>query len=169
MSMIGAGAVALSLGYLILTLAFQIRPLGARFPLLDRLGILPRWKFFTQGNATYDVGIEVQDRSANGRLGGWSPIDVASPRRLRSSLWHPERYRAGVLWLAIETVERRAAKAAEIGPDTSRAYAILLNHCRDASARAADFEARRFAVVRTRRAREGGERWVTFTSNFHTF
>lgn len=168
MSLIGLAALAVILGYLAVTLVFQFRPLSLRLAGLDRFGILPRWKFFTQGNDTHDVCIEVRDRYANGRLGAWNRIDPAPPRRLWNALWYPEKYRAGMIRLAIEVLERRAGNAEDVGPESSLAYRTILHICRDASRPAEGFEARQFALMRMRGGREGA-RWVLFTSNFHTF
>jgi hypothetical protein len=169
MSAIGAAAVILALGYLAVTLVFQFRPLSAWFPELDQLGVLPRWKFFTQNNGVYDLGVEVQDRRANGSLGDWSPIAAALRGRAWNSLWFPRKYRAAAFRRAADTLERRAMTGKDASPETSLAYALILNHCRDVAPRSGDAEARRFALVRMRGAGEGGERWVVFTSDFHTF
>ena len=91
MTATGMIATAAALAWLAVTLAFQFRPISPWFPVLDRLGLLPRWKFFTQGNGDVDYAIEVRDRHADGSIGAWRPLAVIVSRPRRAFLWFPEK------------------------------------------------------------------------------
>ena len=165
MSLIGAASVVAAAGYLVVTIVFQFPPLSGGFPLLDRLGVVPRWKFFTQAGATFDVGVEMRARRLGGQLGDWTPVATVPGRRPWHFLWYPEQYGAGICWEAIYTLDRRITAARDPSLTNSLAYATILNRCRQEAARLTGAEACQFALVRRRAA--AGEPSVVFLSGFH--
>lgn len=167
-SAIGGAAVILALGYLTVTLIFQVRPFSARFPRLDRLGILPRWKFFAQCTGGSDIAIEMRGRFRDGRLGDWTAIRTCPPRQPWSFVWYPEQYQTVIFWLAVEALERRAARGRDADSANSLAYSTILNHCSRAPSRPRGCDAHQFALVRTWHAKGGEARCTVFTSAFHT-
>lgn len=163
MTATGTIATAAALAWLAVTLAFQFRPISHHFPVFDRLGLLPRWKFFTQGNGDVDYAIEVRDRHADGTIGAWRPLAVIAPRPRRAFLWFPESHRNAVYCLAIDTLARRTVGGV-VAPEDSHAYTTILAAVRTAAPEASAGTARQFALVFVRAAQE---RSVNFTSPFH--
>jgi len=166
MSIIGMVAMAIAATYLLATIAFQFKPLRSHFAGLDRLGLLPRWRFFMQPNGSSDYAIEMRLRHRDGRLGEWLRAWQSAPRKPWNALWHPEQYRQGIFWLAVETLERRIARGQEAGAESSIAYLTILNQCRRAARVSNEIEAVQFALLRMRGGREES-RWIPFTSDFH--
>lgn len=165
MSVAGAVLVPLALGYLGATVLFQFPPLSRRFALLDRLGALPRWKFFTQAGATLDVGLKMRARRSDGSLGDWTAVSTFPPRRPWHFLWQPEQYRGGFCWEAIATLEARVKAGRAASLDNSLAYLMILNRCRQEGALLDSAQAVQFALAPRRAG--GDERAFLFMSGFH--
>lgn len=162
MTSLGLTAMALVAVQLLVTLVFQFRPLSARFATLDVLGIVPRWKFFMAEHGRYDVAIDLRTRHASGTAQAWRTIWTPVARSGWSWLWRPEAFRGDIAWLAVMTLDARAAGGAPACPETSAAYATILDLCRRAAG--ADVHEGQFAIVRVM---PGGERRIRYTSTFH--
>lgn len=107
---VGTVAVGVALAWLGLTVLFQFRPFSLRFQTLDRLGILPRWLFFTQGVGSYALTVEVRLRDRSGVLTDWVPAPLWPPPRWWYAIYHPHHARTGAIWLAIERLAHRAER-----------------------------------------------------------
>ncbi len=128
---IGDIAVPLVALWLALTLLFQFRPFSRRFQTLDRLGILPRWLFFTHGVGGVVLSVEVQTRDADGRVGAWQPFDPWPPRRWWHPIFFPDHAATGILWTAVERLADRASRGDEAAVlATSQACATVRNRLR---------------------------------------
>jgi hypothetical protein len=166
MSMIGIAATIIAGVYLLATIVFQFRPFRSHFAGLDRLGILPRWRFFMQANGSSDHAVEWRFRCHDGRLGTWQSAWERARRHPWNWLWHPAQYREGIFWLAVETLDRRIARGKAADAASSIAYLTILNRCRWVARNASDVEAVQFALLQKRYGREES-RWILYTSDFH--
>jgi hypothetical protein len=128
---IGEVAVLLALVWLALTLLFQFRPFSLRYQTLDRIGVLPRWLFFTQGVGGYSVSVEVRLRDPDGTVGAWEPAPLWPPRRWSHAVFYPDHALTGALWLAADRLAWRAERgdsAATLAG--TQAFATLQSHLR---------------------------------------
>lgn len=136
-------ALALVAGLLGLGLVRQFAVSGPRWLLLDRLALVPQWKFFGQ--------------VAIGRDEAWCDDLHLLARRgageWRALVWRPERRWAEALWNP--HARSRDALAAQLAllatakdvPPTALAYLTVLKHCADALPGDAPLQ---FAVAATR-------------------
>lgn len=165
-SIIGSSALFLASGYLLISLIFQFRPLSTHFNVLDRLAILPRWKFFTLDNIHYELGLEIQDRDADSGMSAWQPIDRALSHPLRQALWYPEKFSVMILIYALNALEHRLDTAKEMSKDASRAYTVVLATSLRAAPPAQSTRARRFRVTRRSTAAPNAAAQMLFVSEF---
>lgn len=128
---IGEVAVAAALCWLAMTLVFQFRPLSLRFQSLDRVGLLPRWLFFTQGEGTNMLTVEFRLRDADGLIGAWQPLAFGQAWRWWHAVFHPDHAIARGLSSAAYRLVLRAERgdSAEMIAQ-SQAFATLRNHLR---------------------------------------
>jgi hypothetical protein len=162
--LISTGLVCL---ILVATLFVQVRPPARRaFVLLDLLGVLPGWKFFIHDRGGHDVAVQCRQRTADGVLTDWRTVWSARRRGPFSWIWQPEMFPDSVIWLAIHTLEQRAASGKACGMETSNAYSFLVALCREEAGAAGPGCADQFALVQTV---PDGARSPLFTSTFHTF
>lgn len=158
---IGEAAVLLALAWLALTVLFQFRPFSLRHQTLDRLGLLPRWLFFTQGVGSYSVSVEVRLRDRHGNVGVWEPAPLWPPRRWWHAAFFPDHALTGALWLAADRLALRAERgdsAATLAG--TQAFATLQSHLR----RQLPAHELQFSVLRGEPAGEHPER--LFVSEF---
>lgn len=153
---------ALALAVLVVVSALLIIGLIRQFAVssrfwltLDRLGIVPQWKFFAQARAASDPS-RFDDMHLLARFddggdipGPWSELLWWETRPLLSALWNPhDRSRSAIgecmdLLAITETSPGTAARP------TALAYLTVLRHCLD-SARGGPDELLQFAIVLTR-------------------
>lgn len=107
---LGELAVTLAIAWLGLTILFQVRPMSLRFQSLDRLGLLPRWLFFTQGVGGYSFAVEVRIRNADGGIGEWMSVPLSLSWRWWHGFFYAGHAQAAVLWLAIHALASRAER-----------------------------------------------------------
>lgn len=130
---LGVLAVTLATVWLVLTLLFQFRPLSFRFQMLDRLGLLPRWLFFTQGVGSYSFALEARVRDADGAIGAWAPVSLSPRRRWWHAVFYPGHAKAGALWLATHALASRAERGdSDATLAATLAFAALRTHVRQA-------------------------------------
>jgi hypothetical protein len=158
---IGEAAIVLVLAWLALTLLFQFRPFSRRLQLLDLLGLLPRWLFFTQGVGTYTLAVEVRIRDASGRIGAWEPAPLWPEWQWWHAVFLPDHALSGALWLAADRLARRAQRG-DSGASlaATHAFATLQSHLQ----RQLPLQDLQFAVLRNERATDDLER--VFVSEF---
>ena len=157
-------AVLLAFAYLAVSAIFQFRPLSARFLELDRLGVLPRWKFFIPDNGRLDLRMEMRGHVAGGAAAA-VPVELFPARRGYSWLWRPEQHRGEVLWLSAQRLALKAMRnGGGSGPD-SVAYQTLFAHVRH-SAATHRFEKFQFVLI-GQQLSDPGERTL-FTSELHS-
>lgn len=127
----------------------QFGQIGPRGQLLDRLALMPQWKFFGQ------IEIETKERLfddihlvARSESGDWEDVLRWGERPVLSAIWNP----GGLSRFAIaEQVFALAdgAKQGRIEELTSLAYLTTLRHCLDHMP-VGQSEAIQFAVLTTR-------------------
>lgn len=161
--MMAAGelAVAAALCWLATTLVFQFRPLSLRFQSLDRVGLLPRWLFFTQHAGTTVLAVAFRVRDAGGFIGAWEPVPFGAQWRWWHAIFYPDHALARGLSSAAYRLSLRADRgdsAEEMAQ--SQAFAVLRNHL----LRQHPGRALQFAVLRNTAA--GGEPEPVFISGF---
>ena len=166
MSLIGGAAVCLVMAWLIATLVIQFRPMSTWYPTLNQLGLLPTWKFYTQGNGTFDLTIEMRGQFADGELGAWTPVRLPL-RKPWHALWYPEQFPNAVYWIATDSLARRAARGAPAEAGTSLAYAAILREVHRAAASTPGCPEHQFRVVRTPSSGVDENREIVFVSDFH--
>lgn len=156
------GTIALALVALTLlaTLVAQLRQFDGKGETLDMLGIVPRWKFFLGKRSRFDVGIDWRGREENGDPGEWRAIWSARPRGRWAWLWRPEAFADGIAWLAIHTLAHRVADGKPACPESSAAYAAILDLCRRNGAAGEG----QFALIQIA---PDGARSMRFSSTFH--
>ncbi len=158
---IGEAAIVLALAWLTLTLLFQFRPFSRKYQLLDLLGLLPRWLFFTQGVGTYTLAVEVRLRDAGGRIGAWEPAPLWPEWRWWHAVFLPDHALSGALWLAADRLARRAQRGdSSASLAGTQAFATLQSHLQ----RQLPKHDLQFAVLRNENVTDDFER--VFVSEF---
>ncbi len=157
-------AVALLLG---VTLLRQFAVAGPGWDRLDRLAIVPQWKFFGQGGIATDPNwfddYHLLARSAaTAEPGGWQELLWSDDCASGEWLWNPGRrwHEALIIELA------RLAMGGTRPQPTALAYLTVLRLCLDRFP-LAEGDALQFAIVATRGR---GERQITlrFVSEWHS-
>ncbi|MDR6851252.1 hypothetical protein J2Y54_000745 [Sphingomonas sp. BE123] len=130
---LGELAVALAAAWLGLTIVVQFRPLSRKLPMLDRLGLLPRWLFFTQGVGGYSFTLEVRVRDGSDGIGAWTSVPLAPPWRWWHAFFYPGHAQVGALWLAVHALASRAERGdSDATLAGTLAFAALRTHVRQA-------------------------------------
>lgn len=157
----GKVAVVLACAWLGLTLLFQFRPLSRRFQTLDRLGILPRWLFFTQGVGSYALTVEVRMRDSGGVPSDWVPAPLWPTARWWHAMYHPHHATTGAIWNAVDRLAHRAARGdSDATLAQTQAFAALSTYLR----RALPPDDLQIALLRTDQS--SGESRRLFVSEF---
>ena len=157
--------VLIAFVYLAVTVIFQFRPLSARFLDLDRLAILPRWKFFIPQENRLDLRMEMLGYDADSGTTA-VPVSLFPARRSYSWLWYPEQHRGEVLWLSTQRLAHKAMRDGGAVGAESVAYQTLLKHVHR-SAATHHFERFQFVLIGRDSSGARAERTV-FTSQLHT-
>lgn len=155
-------------------LARQFAVSGRTGLLLDRLAIVPQWKFYGQSRiaidpSTFDdLHLLARRSTSPADPGEWQPLHWPDERRWADALWNPQgRSRAAIaepallLALGEDTPDQPARP-------TALTYLTVLRHCLDRLP-PDEGEAIQFAIVQTRGRSDSGPRPTTlrFLSAWH--
>lgn len=152
-------ALAVVAALLAIGLAGQFTVLGRRGLLLDRLAIVPQWKFFGQNIIATDPGwsddhhLLARSSPAVGNPGPWTELDWCDDRPLMQALWNPRARGREELAERIEHLVRVQRCNSGPLPQESLAYLTVLRHCLDRLALPPG-HALQFAVAVTRGRRD---------------
>lgn len=150
--MIGISVLVLVVLGLAVTARVQVRPLRRHRALLDSLAVFPEWRFYAQasiaaaGDLARDTHIVARDRTAAGRIGGWTPVLWPVERGLRHALWNPAG-QVDTLLLSIAE-DLALGHRGTPGPDVQQSigYLAVLRRVLEAP-RDPDAADRQFAIV----------------------
>ena len=151
-----SGLVLAAVAVLLLgTLAWQFTVLGPRGTLLDRLAILPQWKFFGQSRIATDpccfddlcllarLGPEAADP------GAWQEVLWWEDRPVHYAWWNPRARSRAAIGTAAQRLAITEPNPEQRAPPTALAYLTVLRHCLDALPPTTD-DALQFAIALTR-------------------
>lgn len=124
MSLIGSAAVLIVVIDLIATAAAQALPAGPWLRRMDRLGILPLWKFFAGSGIGRDWILLVRDGPGPLADEPWRIVGAA-PRRWPRTFWNPDRHQQDQYAELMEAFARRFDREPDMAVDTSAAYRFL--------------------------------------------
>ncbi len=165
-------AVALLLA---MGLTRQFATSGRTGLLLDRLAIVPQWKFYGQSriasdpSAFDDLHLLARHSTSPADPGEWQPLLWPDERRWLDALWNPHgRSRAAILEPALLLALAEGTSGHRTRP-TALTYLTVLRHCLD-HLPPGDGEAIQFAIVQTRGRSGSGPRPTTlrFLSAWHS-
>ena len=160
---------------LVLGLTRQFTVSGRTGLLLDRLSILPQWKFYGQSRiasdpSTFDdLHLLARRSSSPADPGAWQPLLWPDERRWIDALWKPHgRSRAAILEPALLLALGEDTAGQRARP-TALTYLTVLRHCLDRLS-PDEGEAIQFAIVQTRGRSNSGPRPTTlrFLSAWHS-
>lgn len=163
-----AGVVAL----LLLGLDRQFRILGPRGQLLDRLAILPQWRFFGQSrigtdpHCFDDLYLIARISSGEDKVGAWQDVLWWEDRPIADSFWNPllrSRSAMGEAMLHLTITELDDERRV---PPTALSYLTVLRQCLDCLV-PDDGMAMQFAIATTR-GRENRPIFLRFLSAWHS-
>lgn len=119
--------VAVLLIFSLLSILNQISPqISLRLSFLDRLDLLPNWKFFAPVPGTQDFRIVYQDSTSDEVAGSWREWDViVSGRKLVDGAWNPRKHFQKAAIDVAQILLLDAAKIRDLGIDKSRKEAAL--------------------------------------------
>ncbi len=136
-------ALALVAALLALGLVRQFAVSGPRWLLLDRLALVPQWKFFGQVGIGQDEGwcddLHLLARRGEGE---WQELVWCAERRWIEALWNPHARSRDALAARLALL----ATASDV-PPTALAYLTVLKHCLGALPGEAPLQ---FAIAATR-------------------
>ena len=159
---------------LALGLARQFTVSGRTGLLLDRLAIVPQWKFYGQSriasdpSAFDDLHLLARLSSSPVDPGAWQPLLWPEERRWIDALWSPHgRSRAAILEPALLLALGEGTAGQRARP-TALTYLTVLRHCLDRLS-PDEGEAIQFAILQTRGRNANGPRPTTlrFLSAWH--
>jgi hypothetical protein len=164
MTLVGAG--------LALTAWAQLSPLRRGRDLLDRIAIVPEWRFYAQASVdsaadfARDVHLVARDRDASGRIGGWRAVLGHADRQLVHAVWHPAMRTDDLVLSLGEDLALGYARQPAPAVQQSLRYLVLLRRVLAEPADCAEAAERQFAVVYSR---SRGERdlSIAFLSAWH--
>ena len=164
---------ALSLVLVMLALSFwrQFNVLGPRGQILDRIGLLPQWKFFAQkviassDGMFDDFHLLIRLTDGNGETGHWEEIFWNDERTWLEMFWSPDLRPRGEIRLRMWQVSSNSINAHELHYQTSLSYLTLLRHCLDCVALTPD-QTIQFSIVATT-GRDNRRLAVKFVSAWH--
>ncbi len=166
MDIAGTAAVVLVVIWLLLTLAYQYKPIGRKMGRFDFCRLLPSWTFFAPSPATRDYHLLIRDQLSNGELSDWCEVTMAQPRGKFDGIWHPAKRRRKILSDAAQSIKLLNRETESSVVQHSLPYLLILHYCVTQHARSASSEARQFAFVETSGIKDR-KLWVTFISKFH--
>jgi hypothetical protein len=153
--------------WLILTLAYQYKPLGDRIARYDFFRLLPRWTFFAPHPAMRDCHLLVRNRLGDGTITRWQPVSIARSRCTIDSVWHPAKRARKIISDAhqsLRTLSRSPNYERSIR--FSLPYILVLQYCASKHPHPGDSADFQFAIVETS-GRSDRKIWITFISGFH--
>ena len=160
---------------LVLGLTRQFAISGRTGLLLDRLTIVPQWKFYGQSriasdpSAFDDLHLLARRSASRDDPGEWQPLLWPDERRWLDALWSPHgRSRAAVAEPALLLALGEDAPGQRARP-TALTYLTILRYCLDCLP-ASDGEAVQFAIVQTRGRSDSSARptMLRFLSAWHS-
>lgn len=152
--------LALVAALLALSVARQFAVSGPRWLLLDRLALVPQWKFFGQVAIGQDKAwCDDLHLLARRGEGAWQALVWCPERRWGEALWNPHARSRDALALRLALL----ATASDV-PPTALAYLTVLKHCLDTLPGEAPLQ---FAIAATRGRGERGLA-LRFLSHRHT-
>lgn len=131
----GQFAILAIAGLLALGLTRQFAVSGPRWLLLDRIALVPQWKFFGQvtiaagDEAFADHHLLIRIASPHGEPGAWREVLWHGERRAIEALWNPAARGRNGIFLRLAMLEASAARGSEPIPPTALTYLTLLRHC----------------------------------------
>ena len=164
-----AAVVALLLG----TLAWQFTVLGRRGVLLDRLAIMPQWKFFGQSRIATDpfcfddLCLLARLGRDAGDAGAWREVLWWEARPFRHALWNPRGRSRAAIGTAAQRLAITEHNPQQRASPTALAYLTVLRHCLEALPPTTTDDALQFAVALTR-GRDQRSVSLAFLSAWHT-
>ncbi|UFR06812.1 hypothetical protein KBP30_39075 [Streptomyces sp. Go40/10] len=146
---------------------------GDLFPRSKRLGLIPLWTFFAPHPGVHDLHLLYRDRLRTGEVREPSYVPTIDSRRLRHSLWNPEKFRNKVLSDLADSLVEQYSHLVKEGRDVrvimlSTSYLVMANLAMKMP-RPAEVVARQFILARDKTFEASPAREVVFLSEFHRF
>ena len=166
MSALAGVALASVSIWLLMTLAYQYKPLGRQMARYDVLRLLPSWMLFAPNPATRDCHLVVRDQFSDDTLGDWEEVDIAPARTSIDPVWHPAKRRRKILSDASQSIKRLRRETSMPALQHSLPYLMILHYCVRCHDVSHGARARQFAFVETSGRVERGI-IVSFISELH--
>jgi hypothetical protein len=166
-AVIHVAAIAFFATWAAVTLVKQFRTRWARaVGRHDPFSLVPLWTFFAPNPGRSDLHLLFRDRLGDGTLSDWIELESAQARRLRSSVWHPEKHRTKAVHDAVSSIGMLRAR--HVGPEimASGAYLMLLSLVCAANG-LPDARQRQFVVVATEQTAPDKQPKLRLKSPFH--
>jgi hypothetical protein len=157
---------------LLLGLDRQFRILSPRGQLLDRLVILPQWKFFGQSristdpNCFDDLCLLARISPGEGKVCAWQDVLWWEDRPITRTFWNPLLRSRSAVGEAMQHLTITEPHDEQRVLPTSLAYLTVLRHCLDCLP-PGDGMVVQFAIATTR-GRENRPVFLRFLSAWHT-
>lgn len=158
--------------FLLLSLVRQFEMLGAIGVLLDRLAILPQWKFFGQSYIAKDLScfddmcLLARISPDQGDLGPWQNVLWWEDQPIHRGFWNPALRSRSAMCEAMTLLATTEVGEKTSIPPTALAYLTILRHCYN-SLIPNDGVALQFAIAKTR-GRQGRSVSLKFLSAWHS-
>ncbi|WFU81704.1 hypothetical protein QA645_02845 [Bradyrhizobium sp. CIAT3101] len=164
---LGTTAIGLVGIWLVLTLAYQYKPLGSKMGRFDYLRLLPSWTFFAPNPATRDYHLVVRDKLSDGNLTDWAEVAIVERRRQLDVIWHPAKRRRKILSDAAQSIKLLNRNVNTQAVQHSLPYLIILHYCMKHHPLPPSTVARQFGFVETS-SRSDRKLWLSYLSDLHT-